>query len=279
VLHQPSRISQACLLVFLTTGVTAAPPGDYERGVSEKLAEAQEPGKAIWLSAGPDEFLALFESSEIPGPGRAALILHGLGGHADWPDVIAPLRTGLPARGWATLSMQLPVVEPGESWAAHARTVAPVRARVDAALAFLEQRDFQVIAMIGYGFGGALSAQYLAARRPAVDGFVGISLYAPPYLQDAVDLFASLERIGVPVMDVFGGRDIEDVRMQADDRRFALRKNRGRRYRQSIVEGADHLFSDFSVVLVDRIAGWLDTAVSPTGEDAEAGTAPPIAEP
>lgn len=263
-------LGSLCLLAVISASVVAAAPEEYEQSLSEKLAQSRKPGEVVWLSGGSGKFLSLFEPAHAGDRRRAALILHGLGGHLDWWDVIAPLRSGLPEKGWATLSIQLPVVAPGEPWALQGRALSQAGARITAALAWLEHREFRTVVLVGYGFGGALSAQYLADRKPALDGFVGISMQAPPYLQGAVDLLGSLEKIAVPVMDVYGSLDSDEVLSQADDRRLAFRKNRDRPHQQVILEGADHLYTGLSSALIDRIAAWLDAAVVPDSEGGDA---------
>jgi hypothetical protein len=40
------------------------------------------------------------------------LMLHAMGGYADWPQTGSPIRTILSEHGWSTLSNQLPLIAP-----------------------------------------------------------------------------------------------------------------------------------------------------------------------
>ena len=259
-----SVLQAACFLCL--AGGFAAPaqtaPADYEEIVSAKLAEAQG-GEVLRLSAGTQEFLALYKTASSTDTGRAALILHGMSGHADWPDVVAPLRRGLPAQGWATLSIQLPVLAPGAPWADYGATLPRVPARIDSAMTCLSRLGYRELAIIGYGFGATAAARYLAANGKGLSAFVGISMHAPPFLVPRPDLLESLRHVPIPMLDIYGGRDHADILREADDRRLAGMQERARSYEQSAIEGADHDYAGYEAVLISRIVGWLDRSAKP----------------
>ena len=263
--HSPHRaaLRVACLIglcAWCAGPVRSAAP-DYEALVSGKLA-ATEDGEVLRLGAGPQEFIALFIAASDAGPKRAAVILHGMGGHADWPDVVAPLRRDLPAQGWATLSIQLPVLAPGVPSADYGATLRRTPARIESAVACLSQRGYRRFVVIGYGFGATAAAQYLAAHGRGVSALVGISMHAPPFLDPPPDLPDSLLHVSVPVLDIYGSRDHADILSQADDRRLAGTQNRERSYEQVLIDGADHDYAGFESALINRITAWLDLTVT-----------------
>lgn len=261
----------ACLIGlggFCAARSLAAAP-DYEEIVSAKLA-ATDDGEVMRLSTGSQQFIALFIAASDSVSERAAVILHGMGGHADWPDVIAPLRRSLPAQGWATLSIQLPVLAPGAPWADYGATLQRAPARIGSALACLSQRGYRHIAVIGYGYGATAAAQYLAGHGRGFSAFVGISMHAPPFLDPPPDLPDSLLHVPIPVLDIYGSRDHADILRQADDRRLAGTQNRDRSYEQFMIEGADHDYAGYESALISRIVAWLDLTLS----QARAGDGP-----
>ncbi|MCQ4312578.1 alpha/beta hydrolase family protein [Pseudomonas stutzeri] len=62
----------------------------------------------VSLSAGEDEFLALWRPANVGAPKGLVILLPGNGESADWPRGIGPLRRSLPDHGWHTLSLSLP---------------------------------------------------------------------------------------------------------------------------------------------------------------------------
>ena len=60
------------------------------------------------LTAGSDDFVALWRPANIGEAKGVIILLPGEGESADWPRGIGPLRRGLPDHGWHTLSLSLP---------------------------------------------------------------------------------------------------------------------------------------------------------------------------
>ena len=60
------------------------------------------------LTAGSDNFVALWRPANIGEAKGVIILLPGEGESADWPRGIGPLRRGLPDYGWHTLSLSLP---------------------------------------------------------------------------------------------------------------------------------------------------------------------------
>src|SRR3990172_8219230 len=98
---------------LLAVSATLAPAGDIDREweaeIAENLDENTSDGEVIWCQAANSRFLTLYTGQTANHAKGAAIILHGMGAHPDWPQVISPLRTSLPELGWSTLSIQLPV--------------------------------------------------------------------------------------------------------------------------------------------------------------------------
>ena len=71
---------------------------EKERRWSEQIVDALLVGEAVQLDAGGTAFLGIYtEASEGVGD-RAVILLHGIGAHPDWPEIINPLRSELPVR-------------------------------------------------------------------------------------------------------------------------------------------------------------------------------------
>ncbi len=79
-----------------------------EAAITAFLKNNQREKEAVRLQVQDRSFTALYLHEQIGKPQGAVLILPDLEQHAQWPDLIAPLREYLPAYGWNTLSLSLP---------------------------------------------------------------------------------------------------------------------------------------------------------------------------
>ncbi len=234
---------------------------DWEQRAAKKLAENVKGSENLWLEARGKDFLALYTSQPDEDVHGAVILLHAMGGHADWPQTISPLRTRLPEHGWATLSVQLPVLAPENQIEDYGSTLKQAADRIRAAVRFLRERKFLNIAVIGHSFGAATALAYLEKeKKQQVVAFVALGLQEYPFVKPAIDILGLIEKTKIPVLDLYGGRDLRNVINQAPDRRLAAKKGNNRQYTQLEVEGADHYFNKMEDLLVKRISGWLDKA-------------------
>ena len=67
----------------------------------------------------------------------------------------------------------------------------------------------------------------------------------------------AVEKITVPVLDIYGSRDLDGVLNTVKTRAAAARKSGSGDYRQTEVEGADHFFVGVEDDLTRRVYGWL----------------------
>ncbi len=249
----------SCLL--LMAPAMAAPPGaisEFEQVVADRLAERGVPGEMVWLQAEGRQFLGLYLAPPPGLPKQAVILLHGLGGHPDWPEVIQPLRTQLPALGWGTLAIQLPRLSPQASHADE--TELPRRAwpRIQAATAYLAAQGVKRVVLAGYGFGAALSARYAGVFGKDLAGVVAISLQTPAYLAERIAFPESLETIKVPVLDVYAAADAATVLQQAPERELWGRKNKERIFDRIVIAGAGADYRGHEADLARKVADWLN---------------------
>ena len=248
------------LYCWLTPACLQAAANTYEQEMTEALAQRIDQGVVIWFADGGDKFPGIYNQHLPEKATGAALILHGMGGHPDWPEVITPLRLNLPAHGWATLSIQLPVLDPGKALSGYGETMSYASNRIRAAVRYLREKNFLYIAIIGHSFGATTGAYYLAQANTGIQAFVGIGMQDYDFLNPRVDLNACLGRIDIPVLDLYGNRDYGEVLLLAEERRLQANKSNRRQYQQLVIEGADHYFTGLEDVMVRRIQGWLDLA-------------------
>lgn len=227
-----------------------------ERRWAEQLVDSLLDGEPVWLEANGHPFLTLYTEADNPSPPRAAIILHGIGTHPDWPQVVHPLRVQLAERGWSTLSLQLPVLRNEATASEYASLFDQAADRIAAGLVFLRERNIENIALIGHSLGAAMGAYYLSTQDGPVAAFVGIGMPSNP--QDRrLDTVSSLEQISIPVLDIFGSDDLPDVLRAANERAASSTATGNRCYRQLRVAGADHFFAGQEDRLVQEVTIWL----------------------
>jgi pimeloyl-ACP methyl ester carboxylesterase len=225
-----------------------------ERRWAEQVIDGLLDGDELWLQdASGHEFLGIFTEGDAES-GRAVLLLHGIGVHPNWPDVIYPLRAGLHEQGITTLSIQLPILANDAESVEYLPLFAEVPGRIDAALDSLDDAGYANVTVVAHSMGAAMAVYYLS-RDPssAVDSLVIIGM-SPGIKAD--ENIERLRQIDLPVFDLYGGNDLEQVLASAS-RRAAAGKAASPEYRQQRVEAANHFFQGQEAALLQQVSGWL----------------------
>jgi len=238
-----------------------------EQQIAEKLTLTADADEIISLKASGGRFIGLYKrakGSEInTGEAHGVMILvHGMGAHPDWPDVISPLRTQLTEFGWSTLSIQMPILSPEEPISEYGRTLRIANSRIQAAVDYLHAWEIEAIILLGYSFGASQAANYLASNNPEeIKAFVSVSMLAQKFIKPGLDVYKFIAGIPVPILDIYGEDDLEDVRRGIDDRRLAASKNGNTGFRQIELQKAGHHYLGLEDVLVEQIQVWLQNNV------------------
>jgi len=171
------------LLGLAVAGTTAASDIDKERRWAEQLQDQLVVGEPLRLTAGQQDFFALYTPAVGKLQRGGVILLHGLGAHPDWPDVISPLRKNLPDTGWSTLSIQLPIRPNEADFADYPPLFPEANVRISAAIRYLQKQGLRNIVLVGHSLGAAMGAYFLAQKAPdseAVQAFVGIGMGHAP---------------------------------------------------------------------------------------------------
>jgi pimeloyl-ACP methyl ester carboxylesterase len=226
-----------------------------EKRWADQVVDAILDGEAIWLNDGSHEFLSIYtEAGEDKG--RAVIVMHGTGIHPDWQQVVQPLRVGLTEHNWNTLSIQMPILPNEAEYHEYAPLYDEVAPRIDAAIKYLHDKGSKEIVLIGHSQGATMSAYYLSTSKQAVNGFVAIGMGA---LSDEprMNVVKSLEKIKVPVLDIYGDDDLEGVMKTIKARAEAAAAAGNSNYTQKEIAGSNHFFDDREEQLVEAVAEWL----------------------
>jgi pimeloyl-ACP methyl ester carboxylesterase len=247
------------IFIFSWTRAGAASDLEKEKRWSAQIADGLVVGDSIQLEAGGTAFMGIFTEAADGPTGRAAILAHGMGAHPDWPDIINPLRSDLPDHGWSTLSIQMPVLANDAALKDYDPLFDEVAPRIEAAVRYLREQSNQTIVLIGHSLGASMAASYLSNQgQQEIQGFIAIGLSATA-VNDKMNSILALEKIRVPVLDLYGSRDQAGVLRSVKARQKAARKAGNSNYQQLEIEGADHFFVGSEDMLNRRVYGWLKT--------------------
>ena len=208
------------------------------------------------LKSSKENILALY----TPATGKregGIIVLHGTGAHPNWPDVIYPLRTELPEYGWSSLSVQLPVLANDAKHADYLPLFDEVAERINAGTQFLKSKGVNNIIIIGHSMGAAMASYYLSTQpKTDIRAFIGIGMSSSK-ADPKMDTPSTLAKIKIPVLDLFGSRDLDSVLASVKQRNNAGIKAKNNFYFQKKITGANHFMQDKEAEMIKRIRGWL----------------------
>ncbi|MCF7993100.1 MAG: alpha/beta hydrolase family protein [Thiohalocapsa sp.] len=224
-----------------------------------QIVDSLMDGDAVDLTADGVTFLGLYTEAD-EDTGRAAVIVHGIGVHPNWPQVVYPLRTALPGAGWSTLSVQMPVLPNEAADSDYAPLMADAAPRLDAAVAYLQEQGAERVAIIAHSLGASMANAYVAEHADAVDAYVAVGMSSGES-HAGQDNNALVGKIAVPVLDLFGENDLDAVIGGAPARaESGGAGNSG--YHQVQVPGADHFFDGHEDALTETVVEWLDETIA-----------------
>ena len=189
------------------------------------------------------------------------ILLHDLGAHPDWPQVIRPLRTHLPDYGWESLSLQLPLLSNHPSAHEYKDLFQEAQARIEAGIRFFKDKGILNIVLIGHGMGGVMGMNYLAgdtSKDNQVIAFVGIAMYDHDLVDKGLATDKLIVKLKMPVLDIVGRLDRRVAIKDAAARHRAAKQANVSNYHQLELSGADHFFDGLENTLIKRIRGWLN---------------------
>ena len=226
-----------------------------EKRWANQVVDAILDGDAVWLNDGSNEFLGI-DTEAGEDKARAVIVMHGTGIHPDWQQVIQPLRVGLTEYDWRTLSIQMPILPNEAEYPEYAPLYDEVAPRINAAIEYLQKNGAKEIVLIGHSQGAAMTAYYLSTSKPKVGGFVAIGMGA--FADDVrMDSTKALEKISIPVLDIYGDDDLENILKNTKARAAAASKAGNNQYTQVEIAGSNHFFDGTEDELVSAVAKWL----------------------
>ena len=161
------------ILVFLSStqlfAKTEAGKPDLarEKRMATEVEDAVLDGEVIFLKDGDHEFMAIDQEAEGDEKG-AVIILHGRGFHPNWRDAVYPLRTKLPASGWRTLSLQMPVLEKTAKYYDYVPLFPLAAPRIEAGIKYLKEQGIENIVLLAHSCGAHMAMDWVRNKGAAV---------------------------------------------------------------------------------------------------------------
>ena len=178
--------------------------------------------------------------------------------HPAW-GFIDTLRPDLADAGWHTLSLQLPILDADVKFVEYGKTFPEAFQRIDAGVRYLQERGVKRIVLLGHS-SGAITALAYAVERPkiALGGIIAIGLNTEAlatnrHLQSPL----LLEKVRIPVLDIFGSEDLSVVLNFSAARAAAAKKAGNSAYTQVRIKGANHFYTDHYNDLRANLGAWL----------------------
>ena len=258
------------VIVFLSSFLSVTNASSKSDRAKEKRWEDQivpslMVGEDIMLKANGVEFLALYAEASTDKPKGAVILLHGIGVHPAWPDVIEPLRTALPEIGWHTLSLQMPILHSDSTDKDYPPLFPEVSERIQAGIDFLKGHGINTVVLSGHSLGAVMAAYYLSTNRdPSVKAFAILSGgpgVPKNKLMDSLELFKRIQ--GVYIADISGSEDRKRVLDSVQQRKVLGKELFGNHYQLLKVNGANHFYTDKENELLSVIDDWLSNYLSP----------------
>lgn len=240
------NLLRVLIVLLIPACVYAAPDYAREKRWADEITPTLVVGDAVYLTqTSGHRFLALHTGAK--NARAAVIIVHGLGMHPDWA-LIGALRSSLPDHGYATLSVQMPVLAADAKAEQYPALFADAADRLAAATAFLKARGHSKIALASHSLGARMSNYFLTASPAGIATWIAIGIF-PAEFTDA-------GKLNLPILDIYGERDFPQVLQSADARAAIISKFKGSA--QIEVPGADHYFTGSEAALVDRVRQFLD---------------------
>lgn len=228
---------------------------DLEQRWRTLLETGNHGAQLVELEARGQTFYGLYEQNLHRNAKGVVLILHDHNQHPDWPFVIRPLRAGLPAFGWATLAIQLPVSHDALTEEDYTLLMERSATRIHTAVQYLQSKGNWPLAIVGYGMGARMAVETLGKETGSVPESLILVSMDSPEAAPSTDPGRALFNIEIPVLDIVGSYEKNSVLAAARERK--QHRDKMYLYRSLVIAGANHEYERQQDVLVKRIRGWL----------------------
>ena len=239
-------------LLLLSISALAAPDYAREKRWESEVAPGIVVGDPAYLvQSDGHKFLGIY--TEAANASMGVIVVHGIGIHPDW-GMIGTLRQRLPDYGYATLSIQMPVLAADARPEAYLATFPEAVERLQLALAFLQDKGYKRMALVSHSMGSRMARAYMAGNPAGINAWAALGMAALPGDPDATDTY---EGVRTPVLDLYGANDLPQVLAGATKRKAALAGNAASK--QIMIPGTNHFFAGHEDDMVKAVKDFLDS--------------------
>ena len=231
------------LSLALTTPTAFAADYAREKNWANEVLPSVMTGDPVWLElSSGHKYLTLY--TEAGDAKAGVIVMHGMGVHPDW-GLVGPLRQNLPEQGYATLSIQMPVLKADAKGDAYPPTFDEAAERIKVALDFMAAKGYKKIVLASHSMGSRMTAHFLQ-RHPEAAPAAWVVIGAPAALD--------YSKLKFPVLDLYGENDLPQVLKTASERARGLRGKSA----QIVAPKADHFFEGKDAQLLELVKTYLD---------------------
>ena len=238
--------------LFCLTSQFVFASADYAR--EKKWADEITPGIVVGDAMQLEQknnhkFLGIY--TEPAKAKTGVVVVHGTGIHPDW-GMIGTLRQRLPDYGYATLSIQMPILAGDAKPELHLPLFPDAAERLQLAVAFLKEKGYKRIAIVSHSMGSRMSHSYMAQNPAAVSAWAALGMPAALGTGAAT----TYDGIKIPVLDLYGANDEPQVLAGALKRKLSLKNATSK---QIVIPDANHFFSGREEEMVQAVKNFLDS--------------------
>jgi pimeloyl-ACP methyl ester carboxylesterase len=245
---------RAWLIVFLSlVSISAFAASDYarEQRWADEITPAIVVGDPLYLTQkNGHKFLGIY--TEAAKAKMAVVVVHGQGVNPDW-GMIGTLRQRLPDSGYATLSIQMPVLAADATPQSYAGTFPEAVERLQLTVAYLKAKGYKRIAIVSHSMGSRMAYAYMKRNPADIDAWAALGMPAAPDGHDVALLYIG---IAAPVLDLYGSQDLPQVLAGAPLRRASLEGKA--ESKQVVIAGSDHFYAGHEDDMVKAVVDFLD---------------------
>lgn len=239
------------LWLFASISAFAAPDYAREQRWADEITPAIVVGDPLYLTQkNGHKFLGIYTGAAHAKMG--VVVVHGLGVNPDW-GMIGTLRQRLPDFGYATLSIQMPVLAADATPQAYAGTFPEAVERLELAVAYLKAKGYKRIALVSHSMGSRMAYAYIKRNPADIDAWAALGMPAAPDGHDTALLYIGIE---APVLDLYGSKDLPQVLAGAALRRASLEGNPASK--QVVIAGSDHFYAGHENDMIKAVVDFLD---------------------
>jgi len=232
------------LLLMMVAPSFAASDYAREKKWADEITPGIVVGDPVYIEqTNKHKFLGIY--TEVPNARMGLIVVHGIGIHPDW-GMVGTLRQNLADQGYATLSIQMPILAVDAPADAYGPTMPEAAERLQLAANYLKAKGYQKIAIVSHSMGSRMSHGYMAKNPPDIAAWASLGL-------GSKDTYAGIK---VPVLDLYGAKDLPAVLSGAKKRAASLKGNPASK--QVVIPNTDHFFAGQEEAMVKAVKDFLD---------------------